>query len=388
MDRPKVVVVGAGYAGMAFLKHLGEPFFQCADVTVITKTPDHYHTAMLHKVAVGEASGQVLFNVRDCVRPEVKVVVDTVTDILPERKCVETASGVYAYDYLVCAVGFEVEDFKTPGMEHAFFIDSYESVSRLAKTFNSNVESAIKEKRDLSIVVCGGGQTGVEYAASCKKALDAMLEGFSVDENDRARFSVTVVNAISQLLPTMSKHLAQRAQDYLEQIGVKVLNDTFVTGLEVNAVLVRDGDPIPADLIVWCAGVKGPSLIGTSQFGGPKNRVAVNGELENPEWPGTFFIGDVSSVLDANGVPFAPTAQVAAQEGAFLARVLEARVAKKPFKETFGFESKGSICSLGRDFAVADVFGMELVGWLPSRLKLLTEKKWNVTLLGVKGLFR
>lgn len=189
MKRPKIIVIGAGYAGIAFLKSLDEICFKLGDFTIINKNSYHYHSTMLHKVATAEKSGKIMFDLREFLHPEIKIIQQAVTDIDEKNRIVTTEFGKYEYDYLVCAAGFEKESFNLEGIENAMFIDSYIGSGRICETIKRKFDEAVENESGLNIAVCGGGLTGIEFAASCADMLKNKCEFHGVHSAQATKFN-------------------------------------------------------------------------------------------------------------------------------------------------------------------------------------------------------
>lgn len=385
MKKPKIIVIGAGYAGIAFLKTLDEECFRLGDFTIINKNSYHYHSTMLHKVATAEKSGKIMFDLREFLNPEIKIIQQAVTDIDEKNRIVTTEFGSYEYDYLVCAAGFEKESFNLKGIENAMFIDSYIQSGRICEMIKSKFTQAVENKTGLSISVCGGGLTGIEFAASCKNMLKQKCEFHKVDKEIADKFHVHLISSTPRLLTFFSEKLSKKTADKLEDMGVNVMHNTRISSLEKGRVNFVNGGGLDADLIVWTAGVKGASIVSDSDVENERGRVKVDGKLNAPDSKDRFYIGDVSAVSDGNGGFYPPTAQIACEQGFYLAREFKAILTNTPFNEDFKFKSNGIICSIGHSYATAKVLGVEMSGYLPSVLKTLVEKKWNATLFGLKG---
>ncbi|MGH1600712.1 NAD(P)/FAD-dependent oxidoreductase [Campylobacter majalis] len=381
MKRPKIIVIGAGYAGIAFLKSLDEECFRLGDFTIINKNSYHYHSTMLHKVATAEKSGKIMFDLREILHPEIKIIQQAVTDIDEIGRIVTTEHGKYEYDYLVCAAGFEKESFNLEGIENAMFIDSYIQSGRIAETIKLKFENALQNNTGMNVVVCGGGLTGIEFAASCADMLKHKCKFHGISDKN---FNVHLISSTPRLLTFFSEKLSKKTADRLEKMGVKVTHGTRIVSLDKGRVNYEGGH-LEADLIVWTAGVKGASIVSDSDVENDRGRVKVDAKLHAPDHSERFYIGDVSAVSDGKGGYYPPTAQIACEQGAYLARQFKAILNNASFDENFSFKSNGIICSIGDSYATALVMGFEMSGFIPSILKTIVEKKWNVKVFGLKG---
>lgn len=386
MKRKKIIVIGAGYAGIAFLKSLDEECFRLGDFTIINKNSYHYHSTMLHKVATAEKSGKIMFDLREFLHPEIKIIQQSVTDIDEKNHIVTTEFGTFNYDYLVVAAGFEKESFNLKGIENAMFIDSYIQSGRIAEVIKRKFDKAVESGAGLNIAVCGGGLTGIEFAASCANMLKNKCEFHRLAADLAAKFNVHLISSTPRLLTFFSEKLSKKTADKLENLGVKIMHNTRISSLEKGRVNFNEGG-LDADLIIWTAGVKGASIVSDSDVENERGRVKVDPKLHAPDSTDRFYIGDVSAVSDGKGGFYPPTAQIACEQGAYLAREFKAILTNSAFDEPFKFKSNGVICSIGHTYATAQILGFEMAGFLPSILKTMVEKKWNVKLLGLKGAF-
>ncbi|QCD45099.1 NAD(P)/FAD-dependent oxidoreductase [Campylobacter mucosalis] len=384
--RQKVVVIGAGYAGVSFLKSLDDECLRLADVTIINKNSYHYHSTMLHKVATAENSGQIMFDLREILHPEIKIVQQAVTDIDEKNRVVMTESGSFCYDYLVVAAGFEKESFNVKGIENSVFIGSYTQSSRIAEVIKLKFSQAMQNQTGLKIAVCGGGLTGIEFVASCANMLKRKCDFYKIPAEISSKFEVYLISSTPRLLTFFSDDLSKKTAKKLEDLGVKILHDTRISSLDKGVVNFANGS-LSADLIVWTAGIKGASIVSDSDIENDRSRVKVDENLRAIGSVDRFYIGDVSAVSNGAGGYYPPTAQIACEQGVYLAMQFRDILKGTKFSKPFKFKSNGTICSIGHSYATAQVFGFEMAGFLPSLLKTIVEKKWNVKLLGLKGAF-
>ncbi|CAD7287048.1 NAD(P)/FAD-dependent oxidoreductase [Campylobacter suis] len=385
--RPNIVVIGAGYAGVSFLKSLDEACFRLANFTIINKNSYHYHSTMLHKVATAEKSGKIMFDLREFLHPEIKIVQQVVIDIDEASHMVVTEFGEFRYDYLVVAAGFEKESFNLKGIENAMFIDSYIQSGKIAERLKLKFDEGLESKNGLKVAVCGGGLTGIEFAASCADMLRKKCEFYGVSNEMASKFSVHLISSTPRLLTFFSEKLSQKTADKLTEKGVKILHSTRIDSLQDGKVVFQNGNTLDADIIIWSAGVKGASIVSDSDVENERGRVKVDDTLKAIGSKHRYYIGDVSAVSDGKGGFYPPTAQIACEQGEFLARHFKAMLFGEKTDEKFRFKSNGMICSIGHSYATAQVLGVELGGWVPAFLKTMVEKKWNAKLLGFGEMF-
>lgn len=390
MKKPKIIVIGAGYAGISFLKNLNRDCFKLGDFSIINKNTYHYHSTMLHKIATAEKSGKIMFDLREILDPEIKIIQERVISIEKDQNKIITNSQFsdvnkeYEYDYLVCAAGFEKETFDIEGINNAMFIDSYVQSARICEEIKNKFNEAVEKNTEMTISVCGGGLTGVEFAASAINMLKQKCKFHGLDAN---KFHVQLISSTPRLLTMFSENLSKKTADRLEKMGVEIHHNTRIKSIGKNRLNYTNGESSYSDIIIWTAGVKGSSLVVEGNVCNIRGRVNVDDKLKAEGSKNLFYIGDVSAVYPKDSTtPYPPTAQIALEQGKFLAQEFEAILKNEKFDKKFTFKSDGTICSIGHNYATAEVFGFDMSGYLPSILKTLVEKKWNIKLLGPKGL--
>jgi NADH dehydrogenase len=364
MARPHIVIVGAGFGGLSAAHALAGAE---ADVTVVDRRNYHLFQPLLYQVATaGLSPAQIASPIRAILRraANVQVLLGRVTGVDKERRTVTLEDRTLAYDTLVLATG----------SRHAYFgHDEWESVApglkkiddatairrRILTAFESAEASDDPEarRRLLTFVVIGGGPTGVEMAgAIAELARVALRHDFRHIDPLEAR--IVLVEAGRRVLAAFPETLSDAAHRSLEKLGVEVRFGTPVTQCDADGVTIGE-DRLPAATIVWAAGVAASSA--ARWLGVEKDRVGrviVGPDLTLPGHPEIFCIGDTAQVLGADGKPLPGLAPVAKQQGAYVARVLRARLAGKPAPNPFRYRDYGTLATIGRRAAVADF------GWL------------------------
>lgn len=262
-------------------------------------------------------------------------------EVLPER--------TLSYGRLVLALGSEENDFGTPGaQEHCLFLNSTEQAVRIRDALLVGAfRVARAQQAELSVVVIGGGATGVELSAEIHHAMDALW----VHEPglDRSRVRLTVVEASDRLLSANPPEVSAYASQALEARRVEVILGDRVASIDPAGVLLQSGRRIEAQLRIWTAGIRGPrvfermSALPRTRSG----RVQVDGHLRCPGLPGVYALGDCAEWIDpATQRPAPYTAQIASAQARYLAAAL---AAQREGREVplFRFESAGAIVSLG-----------------------------------------
>lgn len=384
----KILLLGAGYANMSLLSSLHKTFFKKAEFTLITQKPYHYKTIALHDVATGKHNEDILFKLDEIVAKDVKIIEDKVTSI--EEKKVHTQKGEYEYDYLVVGLGFMSNDFGVKGVsEYSLSISSYDDALKIKEHIESKINSYKNsgDELDLSFIICGGGFTGIELVSSLAEELAQKLEA-----DDFAKVKIYCIEALPNILTMFSPNLMQIGLEKLTQMGVQVLCNSKILECKENSIIIeKEGEQseIKAHTIIWTAGVKGNPVIAASPlFESANNKVVVNNKLQAPNLKHIFIAGDCAALKDEKtGRFFPPTAQIAREQGKYLARVFEQILINdglydESVSPDFHFSPKGSLCSLGDHFALGVVAGKEMSGKMASHLKKIVEALWVNQLQG------
>jgi NADH dehydrogenase len=364
MARPHIVIVGAGFGGLSAAHALSGAD---ADVTVIDRRNYHLFQPLLYQVATaGLSPAQIASPIRAILRhaANVRVVLGRVTGVDKERRTVTLEDRTVAYDQLVIATG----------ARHAYFgHDEWEGVApglkkiddatmirrRILQAFEHAEVSAdpAARQRLLTFVVIGAGPTGVEMAgAIAELARVALRHDFRTINPTEAR--IVLVEAGPRVLAAFPPVLSAAAQRSLENLGVEVRLGTAVTQCDDKGVTIG-AERLEAATIIWGAGVAASSA--ATWLAAEKDRagrVVVGANLTVPGHPEIFVIGDTAQAMGADGKPLPGLAPVAKQQGAYVARVLRARLAGKPAPGPFRYRNFGTMATIGRRAAVADF------GWI------------------------
>jgi NADH:ubiquinone reductase (H+-translocating) len=395
LRKPKIVIVGAGYGGLMTTVRLQKLVgVNEADIVLINKNDYHYETTWLHEASAGTLHhDRVRYDIRDVIdKSKVDFVQDTVVEINKDEKKVILEKGEVAYDYLVIALGGEPETFGIKGLkEYAFGITNVNSSRQLREhieyqfaTYNMEEE---KNDNRLVIVVGGAGFTGIEFLGELTNRVPELCHEYDVDFN---KVKILCVEAAPTVLPGFDPELVNYAVSQLERKGVEFLIGTAIKECTPDGIIVAKGEEEPrvikAETVVWAAGVRGNSIIEKSGFEAMRGRVKVQPDLRVPGFDDVFIIGDSSLVINEEiNRPYPPTAQIAMQQGEVVARNLAALIRNKTDLETFTFDNKGTVCSLGHDDAIGVVFGKKVTGTKASLMKKVVDNR-SLFMIGGAGL--
>jgi len=395
LRKPKIVIIGAGYGGLMTTVRLQKLIgVNEADIVLINKNDYHYETTWLHEASAGTLHhDRVRYDIRDVIdRSKVDFVQDTVVEINREEKKVILDKGEVDYDYLVIALGGEPETFGIKGLkEFAFGITNVNSSRQLREhieyqfaTYNMEEE---KNDNRLVIVVGGAGFTGIEFLGELTNRIPELCHEYDVDFH---KVKIICVEAAPTVLPGFDPELVNYAVSQLERKGVEFLIGTAIKEATPEGIFVAKGEEetreIKAGTVVWAAGVRGNAIIEKSGFEAMRGRVKVQSDLRAPGYDEVFIIGDSSLVINEEiNRPYPPTAQIAMQQGEVVARNLAALVRNKSELESFTFDNKGTVCSLGEDDAIGVVFGKKLTGAKASFMKKVIDNR-SLYMIGGAGL--
>ena len=357
----RIVVLGGGYGGLSFVRHLGEERGLAATVTVIDRNP--YHTLLVecHTVAAGTrpvAAVQMPFDGMRGFAPMQAMV----TGLDAAAHQVLTDQGPVPYDALVVALGSVDNSFGIPGVVgHATFLRSAAD----ADTLRRRIAALPPRAR---VVVAGGGLTGVELAAELGlRRLHRTLE-------------VTVLEAAPALLPNLPERLQDRARRRLGSLAVNVLAGARIERVEPALIHLAGGAALPYDLLVWAAGVKGHPLLAAMGLAVDRaGRARVDAQLR-ASLPDVWVIGDCA----ATDLP--PTAQSAETHGRLAAAAVAAALTGGE-AVAVPARHKGFLISLGEGYGLGYLGQMPLAGLAPALLKRLTEYKHRLAVAGLRGIF-
>lgn len=367
-----VVVLGGGFGGLTFCQSFQHPG---ARVTIVDKQNHHLFQPLLYQVATaGLSAPEIAQPIRsiltDC--KNVSVLMDTVEDINLTERTVKLQKQTLTYDYLVMGMGGRTTYFGHPEWEAAApglkTLDDALKIRRdilLAFERAENAATPEELERLMTIVVVGGGPTGVELAgAFAELARHVLVADFTHIDPSKAR--VIVIEASPVVLSHLPKDLAESAQRQLEDLGVEIRTNTRVTAISQGCVDTTSGR-ICAENIIWAAGVGAVPI--TRQLGvelDRAGRVKVAPDCSVPGHPEAFCVGDMASLIDKNGVLVPGVSPAAMQMARHVARIIRDEIdfphSKRP-RRPFAYFDKGTMATIGRSAAVAMVKDFHMSGF-------------------------
>src|SRR6516225_8820229 len=377
MAQPKVVVVGAGFGGLAAAKALSKA---PAEIILIDRTNHHLFQPLLYQVATSVlAPSQIGYPIRGILRRQknTTVIQGEVTGVDKDQKCAFVSDAdrrnvPIAYDYLVLATGAthsyfgrnEFEEF-APGIKS--LADAEATRNKVLQAFElAEAEEDPSRHRDLlTFILVGGGPTGVEMAGALAGLVKTTLKS-NFRRIDPASARIVLFDMAPRVLGTFSEHLSQAAKQRLENLGVEVRLGHGVDQIDADGVVVA-GERIASKTVIWTAGVA-PSPAGkwlkveTDRAG----RVRVQKDLTVPGHPEIFVVGDTAT-FEQDGKPLPGVAQVAIQQGRHAGKLIHRRINGSKPPAPFRYFDKGTMAVVGKGFAVLQSWKFQMSG-LPAWL--------------------
>ncbi|MNO84558.1 NADH dehydrogenase-like protein YjlD [compost metagenome] len=384
-----IVILGAGYGGLlsalTVRKYLKKDE---AKITVVNQYPTHQIITELHRLAAGSvAEGAVAMPLAKLFAgKDIDLKIAKVNSFSVENKQITLSDGVtLSYDALVVGLGSTTAYFGIPGLEqYSMVLKSAADANRIHRHIDERIREYAKSKNpaDASILIGGGGLTGVELVGEIADVLPTLTKKYGVDPKE---IKLMLVEAGPKILPVLPDALIERAVASLEKRGVQFLTGLPVTNVADNVIDLKDGQKIIANTFVWTGGVQGNPLIGDSGLEVNRGRATVNEFLQSTSHKDVFVAGDSAVVFAEDGRPYPPTAQIAWQMGELIGYNLYAFLKDKSF-ESFSPINSGTLASLGRKDGVA------IVGASSTPLKglpaTLMKEASNIRYLShIKGLF-
>jgi NADH dehydrogenase len=369
---PHVVIVGAGFGGLATARALADAPVR---VTLVDRSNHHLFQPLLYQVAMAALSpAEIAVPIRAVFRDERNVTVlmaEVVSFDLDHGHLALADGSTLAFDHLVVAAGAETNYYGHPEWSlHAPGLKSIEDaieIRRRVLVALERAESARDEalcRQLLTFVVIGGGPTGLELAGAIAE-LARPIAASDFRRIDPSWIKVILIEAGDRLLSAFDPRLSQKAADSLAEIGVQVRTEARVTNIDARGVWLGE-ELVPSSSILWTAGVRASGL--AAKLGVPLDRagrVVVGADCALPGHPRVFAIGDLACFETPTG-PLPGVSPVAMQQGRYVARTITRDLRGEP-REAFRYVDKGSMATIGRTRAVAQLGRLRLSGivaWL------------------------
>jgi NADH dehydrogenase len=358
----RIVIVGAGFAGLKLAEQLARSDYQ---VVLLDKNNFHQFQPLFYQVAMsGLEPSSIAFPLRKLFRrrKNVFIRIAEVEEIKLEEKIIHTSLGHAWYDYLVLAIGADTNFFGNDHIaERAIPMKSVSEALYLRNRILTDYEQALStpdyDERQglLDIVIVGGGPTGVEVAGALAEMKKYILPK-EYRELDLSEVDIHLVEGSSRLLAGMSEKSGEEAKRFLEQLGVEVKLNSFVTDYDGEWVKMQDGTTIQSKKVIWAAGIIGNTISGLPQTALVRgNRIQVDRFNRVIDVPDVFALGDIAYMEEPSFPQGHPqVAQTAIQQAKNLGQNLKKSETGTNWR-AFSYQDKGSMATVGRHRAVVDL---------------------------------
>ncbi len=369
-NHPRVVIIGGGFGGIELAKRLED---KPVEVLMVDKNNYHTFQPLLYQVAMGDIEADsIAFPIRKIFAKQKNFSfrMASVQQINPENNTITTDIGEIAYDYVVIATGANTNYFGNAELEaRTMPMKNIPEALNLRSLILQNVEKAIisesqKEREALlNFVVVGGGPTGVELSGALAEMRNYVLT-FDYPELKKEDMKVYLVEGKDRLLAAMSPQASKKAFDFLTELGVEVHNSVHVKSYNGDELTIDSGKVIATRNVLWAAGVKGEVIKGIpADVIVRGNRIQTDGFNRVKGYINVFAIGDVAAVITPETPDGHPgVAPAAIQQGKQLAKNL-IHLTKGEALVPFKYFDKGSLATVGKNLAVADLGKLHFQGF-------------------------
>jgi NADH dehydrogenase len=386
-NRQRIVILGAGFAGLRFARHLNNTAYE---IFLVDRHNYHMFQPLMYQVATARLEpSSISFPLRKIFQHthNVNIRIAEVERVDTDKKVLYTTVGDIPYDRLVIALGCTTNYFGNARIQsHSFPMKSVPQAmalrNRILQTFEDTIEAGPAEQQSLlNFVIVGGGPTGVELAGAMAEMKKNILPK-DYPEFDFSRFTIYLLEGSPNTLNAMSDISKKKSRQYLEDLGVIVKTGTVVEDYDGNTVKLKGGETIAAKNVIWAAGVIANTLAGIPAASITRgNRLKTNrfGEVEGLD--GVYAIGDIAWMPTPkypNGQP--QLANVAQAQAANLAHNFKNELKGRPRRE-FEYHDKGTMATVGKRKAVVDLPGIHFQGafawltWMLVHLMLILSVK-------------
>lgn len=365
---PRVVIAGAGFGGLKAAQMLKNKDFQ---VVLLDRNNYHQFQPLFYQVAMsGLEPASVVFPIRKIFHGSRNTHFRTteILEVIPQENKLVTSHGELSYDHLLIAMGAGTNYFGNTALEaHAVGMKSVSESVYLRNRILQMLEDAVasgEKGRNTDIVVVGGGPTGVELSGSLAE-MKKMMFPRDYPEIDFSMMKIWLVEGSGRLLASMDPKSSEKALKYLTKLGVQVKLNCKTGDIRDNVLSLSDGSSLPHGLMIWAAGVKAFSLKGMPPESiAPNGRIITNNFLQVKGFENIYAIGDQALVEEAAWPKGHPqVAQPAIQGGTLFARNMM-NLQKGKALQGFKYKDLGSMATVGRNLAVAELWGLKLGGFL------------------------
>ncbi len=380
--RPKILILGGGFAGSNVLREIQDKLGMSVDVTLISQDNFFLFTPMLPEISSGmlhpsDISTPIRTFCKTANFCHARVMsIDLVDKKVTVIRIFDQKETIFEYDYLVLAMGSKDNFFGNVNIEEfAFTIKTLEDAIAIRNHVISVLECADQERDKilqeqlLRFVVVGGGFAGVEIATEINHFLHDTAKTF-YKNIDSKKIRVIIISARDGILPEVGEDLGKFALEYVQKSGIEVITNTKAVDAGEDHVLLSDNTIIPCATLVWAGGVMVEPLVASLKCEhGASGRLIVDPYLRLKEYPNIFALGDCAHLADPhNGTVYPTTAQIAIRQAKIVSRNIVAEIkGQETSMEMFDYQNKGVMATIGKRVGVALINGKKVHGlqaWL------------------------
>jgi NADH dehydrogenase len=386
--KPRVVIVGAGFAGLTLARHLSTRDYQ---VVLIDRNNFHQFQPLLYQVAMsGIEPSAIAFPLRKLFRRKhnFHVRVAEVESVHPGERFLQTNEGRVNYDLLVLSTGVTTNYRGNTEIEkNTYPLKSVADALFLRNAILSDLEKALMVREYdprqelIDLVIVGGGPTGVELAGSMAEMKKYILPR-DYAELDAKELDIYLIEGNVRLLSSFSEEASEKALKYVKKLGIQVILGCHVTAYDGQTISLNNGQKLVTRKVIWAAGITGVRIPGIPEEGYTKNNRLITDTFNQVKgMDGLYALGDGAYMEEGEYKGHPQVAQPALQQARRLAKNLNARAKGKPMKP-FHYRNLGSMATIGRNKAVADFPFIKIQGFVAWVLWLVVHLK---SILGVKN---
>ena len=373
--RPRVVILGAGFAGVAAARALKR---SDADVVLIDRRNHHIFQPLLYQVATAVlAPSEIAAPIRQLETKQANldvVLADVVGIDLPHRTIDALYPGIgirkVRFDFLVVATGtrpsyFGHDEFAAfaPGIKTLADAEAIRTKILSAFEMAEATDDETERARQMNFVLVGAGPTGVELAASIAQMVRVTLRG-NFRRIDPAASTITLIEGGDRVLPTFAPSLSKKVASHLAKLGVKVLLGVKVDRVDAEGV-IAGGERIPSATVLWTAGMAASPVVHMLDAKADRaGRALVEPSLNVPGQPDIFVVGDAAFIQQQDGRPVPGVAQAAIQQGRYVGGLISDKIKGHEPKRAFRYRDKGNMAVVGKNYAILESGHLRMAGFL------------------------
>ena len=390
-----IVILGAGFGGIHAALDLDKQFAGNSDIKItIIDTHDYqlFHEQLYEVATAEEELTETKVLKKSITVPLLDIFRNTRVDVLKgmvvgvdsaSQKVLLEGTEPVSFDYLVLAIGSTTDYFNIPGaQEYSFALKSLRDALRIRNEISFTIERYRMDvhKKNIRIIVAGGGYTGCEFAAE----LGNMIEILALKNNyPPEKIEIVIMEAMSELIPGLDSRLSEDAYNRLRSLGIRIQLSSMITAVEDGFVQLTSGEKEAFDLLVWTTGVKAKSLpfIGSAEPMDRKERFNTKTCLQLLNHQNIFSLGDCACIFDGSGRPLAPTAQNAIHQAHHIAYSIKETIAGRVPKDYVPAEH-GLIVTLGGKWSIFRYNGWYIKGRVGWWLRVVSNLRYFAHVVG------